>query len=65
VVKSGSATTVGLILNEIECRFVGPDLVGKLDYNIGLSGKDYVFHGWCRELFNHYWNCSNIVAGFE
>jgi len=64
-VRSIERTVVGLVINEMESRFVGPDLSGRLDYNNAFGGKDSLFHSWCFELFSHYWNRADKVISYE
>jgi hypothetical protein len=33
-----------------------PDMTGKLDFNSGFWSNDPLFHKWCFDLFNFYWN---------
>jgi predicted transcriptional regulator len=63
-VRSLERTDVGIILNEEEARFIAPDLEGRLDYNVAFSGTDAAFHGWCRDLFVHYWSRARRVVAY-
>ncbi|WP_458719670.1 hypothetical protein [Candidatus Nitrosocosmicus sp. R] len=46
----------GIVLNEKRAGVTFPDMSGKLDFNIGFRSNDPLFHKWCLDLFNSYWN---------
>lgn len=52
---------VGLALNEKVADVCFPDVAGKIDFGCGFMGKGERFHGWCRDLFAHYWEASRKV----
>lgn len=46
----------GIVLNEKRAGVTFPDMTGKLDFNSGFRSNDPLFHKWCLDLFNSYWN---------
>jgi predicted transcriptional regulator len=46
----------GIVLNEKRAGVTFPDMAGKLDFNSGFRSNDLLFHKWCFDLFNFYWN---------
>ena len=46
----------GIVLNEKRAGVSFPDMTGKLDFNSGFRSNDPLFHKWCFDLFNFYWN---------
>jgi predicted transcriptional regulator len=46
----------GIVLNEKRAGVTFPDMTGKLDFNSGFRSNDPLFHKWCFDLFNSYWN---------
>ena len=46
----------GIVLNEKRAGVTFPDMTGKLNFNSGFSSNDPLFHKWCFDLFNSYWN---------
>jgi predicted transcriptional regulator len=47
-----------LAMNEKMAAFGLPTLDGRPDYSRGLVGDSAPFHGWCCDLFSHYWEAS-------
>lgn len=52
---------VGLALSEKVADVCFPDIAGKIDFGCGFMGKGEPFHGWCRDLFMHYWEASRKI----
>jgi predicted transcriptional regulator len=47
---------VGIAMNEQIAGVSFPDLTGRIDHSAGLRGSSEEFRGWCRDLFQHYWD---------
>jgi predicted transcriptional regulator len=47
---------VGIVLNEKMAGLAFSDLAGRLDFNSGFGSSDVLFHKWCYDIFNYYWN---------
>jgi predicted transcriptional regulator len=45
-----------IVMNEKAAAMCFPSLDGRMDLTQGFSGKTPEFHGWCRDLYNFYWN---------
>ena len=62
----GSRLEIGLVdninvvlaMNEEVAAVSIPTLDGRADYSRGFAGESPSFHGWCRDLFLHYWDKS-------
>jgi predicted transcriptional regulator len=62
--QMGSRLQIGLVddvkivlaLNEKIAAFALPALDGRIDYSRGFTGDSSSFQGWCRDLFDYYWN---------
>lgn len=51
---------VGLAMNEKVAGFSLPALGGRIDFLYGFKGSSPSFHKWCHDLFEFYWNQSDL-----
>ena len=49
---------VAIALNERRSGILFPGLDGRIDMDRGLAGESPAFHGWCRDLYGHFWERS-------
>ncbi len=47
-------------MNEKIAGFSLSDLGGRIDFRYGFKGSSPSFHRWCHDLFEFYWNQSDI-----
>jgi predicted transcriptional regulator len=47
---------VGIAMNERIAGVSFPDSTGRIDHSAGFRGSSAEFRGWCRDLFQHYWD---------
>ena len=47
-----------ILINEKEAAIIFPSEDDNPDLRSMFYGDDKTFHGWCQDLFNHYWNKS-------
>jgi predicted transcriptional regulator len=46
------------------CALSFPDLEGKFGY-FGFTSTDPRVHKWCLDLFNHYWDISEVRTDYH
>ena len=46
---------VAMFLTEKDSGIVLPSLNGKIDYSIGIGGREPSIHKWMKDLFEYYW----------
>jgi predicted transcriptional regulator len=52
---------IGLGVTEKRAGVILPLSSGKLDFGNGFFGETPMFHGWCRDLFEFYWDNSRKI----
>ena len=46
---------ISIIVSDIFCMLELPEPDGKIDHDTAFFGYDDRFRGWCKNLFNYYW----------
>ena len=49
---------VTVVMNEKMAAVCFTGLDGRMDFTQGFAGETPIFHAWCRDLYNHYWDGS-------